>query len=633
MRALLERLDVLALALTERIAALGVLGILGIGIVTVADVLLRTLFNDPIDGLNEITSPLLAIGVAACLPAGAAGRVDITIDLAQNIVGRTAFAWLRVLGAATLLLFMTIVTVRLGLNAERMIELGRTSSILSFPIGALLMAVTGVFALTLPIQLLQVALFLSDAIALNRMAGIVTGAIAAAAIVGCIIFGEQVWAGVQQLFAMPSPQVALACFGLMWVLILLSVPIGGATGLAGLLGASLIIGAEPSLGMVGRLVEDMMYDDNLAVLPLFLLMGSFATVAGMSGDIYRLANTAVGHLRGGLAYATILGSAGFGALTGSSLATSATIGKVALPEMAQRNYDRSLAAGTVAAGGTLGQLVPPSTVIVVYALLTEESIGTLFIAALVPALLAVALYMAAIFLTVRFSNVAAPAGARQPLAEIGRSLLASWQVILLIGAVVGGLYSGLFTETEAASVGAVGAFCVSLARGRLRRDTIWQVMRETTTTVAILYVLIFGAVNFSFLVGISGVPDLFVAWMSSLSSEPIIIVLCIALLYLLLGTVMDTFAIMIITVPVFLPLIQQLGLDPIWWGILTVCLVETGMITPPFGLNLFILKSISRDLPLSEVYRGVWPFVVADIVKIGLLIAFPIIALWLPGTR
>lgn len=633
MRALLLRLDRASLALTERIAALGVMGILGIGFVTVADVFLRSAFNNPIDGLNEVTAPLLAIGVAACLPAGVAGRLNITIDVARAILGQVTFAWLRVFGAALLLVFLAIIATRLGMNALRMVELGRTSSVLELPVGGLLLTVSVVVALTLPIQLIQLCIFLADAVDLNRVAGLVMSALSAAVVLGLIYFGTDVWIVVQYLLALPAPQMALICFGLMWLLILLSVPIGAATGFAGLLGSSLILGPEPSLGMLGRLVEDMMFDDSLAVLPLFLLMGSFATVAGMSGDIYRLAHSAIGHLRGGLAYATIVGSAGFGALTGSSLATSATIGKVALPEMARRKYDRSIAAGTVAAGGTLGQLVPPSTVIVVYALLTEESIGTLFIAALVPAMLAVALYMGAVFLAIRLTGVAAPKGERQSLAQVGSSVLSSWQSLVLIGAVIGGLYSGLFTETEAASVGAVGSFFIAILRGKLRRATVWEVMRETTSTVAIIYVLIFGAVTFSFLVGISGVPDLFVAQMTAAISEPIVIVLCIALLYLMLGTVMDTFAIMIITVPVFLPLILQLGLDPIWWGILTVCLVETGMITPPFGLNLFVLKSIAQNMPLSQIYRGVTPFILADLVKIALLIAFPIIVLWLPGTR
>ena len=553
--------------------------------------------------------------------------------MARAILGQVTFAWLRVFGAALLLVFLAIIATRLGMNALRMVELGRTSSVLELPVGGLLLTVSVVVALTLPIQLIQLCIFLADAVDLNRVAGLVMSALSAAVVLGLIYFGTDVWIVVQYLLALPAPQMALICFGLMWLLILLSVPIGAATGFAGLLGSSLILGPEPSLGMLGRLVEDMMFDDSLAVLPLFLLMGSFATVAGMSGDIYRLAHSAIGHLRGGLAYATIVGSAGFGALTGSSLATSATIGKVALPEMARRKYDRSIAAGTVAAGGTLGQLVPPSTVIVVYALLTEESIGTLFIAALVPAMLAVALYMGAVFLAIRLTGVAAPKGERQSLAQVGSSVLSSWQSLVLIGAVIGGLYSGLFTETEAASVGAVGSFFIAILRGKLRRATVWEVMRETTSTVAIIYVLIFGAVTFSFLVGISGVPDLFVAQMTAAISEPIVIVLCIALLYLMLGTVMDTFAIMIITVPVFLPLILQLGLDPIWWGILTVCLVETGMITPPFGLNLFVLKSIAQNMPLSQIYRGVTPFILADLVKIALLIAFPIIVLWLPGTR
>lgn len=629
----LSRVENAARAAADRISALGVLCILGIGIVTVADVVMRVALNRPITGLNEITSPLLALGIVACFPAGFAHRVNITIDLVERVAGKVTIAWLRVFGATLLFVFLLLVTWRLGLIAQKYIARGQTSAMLDLPAGQMLYGITAVLSLSLPVQIVQILQMLKAAFRedpqRSRIVGLILTVLIALSTLNFTVLHEFALS----VLDMPPAFLALTCFGLMWLAIFLMVPLGAATGLCGLLGAGIILGTGPSLNMLGTKVQEMMFNDSLAVLPLFLLMGSFAAVSGMSADIYRLAHSLFGHLRGGLAHATIFGAAGFGALTGSSLATSATIGKVALPEMEKRGYDVALSAGTVAAGGTLGQLIPPSTVIVVYALLTEQSIGTLFIATIVPALLAIVLYLVSVMVTVRVSPAVAPAGQRESWAGIIANLIRSWQVVMLVGVVIGGLYAGIFTDTEAASVGAVGAFVFALMRGAVTRSTIWSIMQETTSTIAMMYVLIFGAVNFSFLVGISGVPNLFVSIMTDITDQPVLIVLMIALMYLLLGTVMDSFAIMIITVPVFMPLIVQLGYDPIWWGIVTICLVEVGMITPPFGLNLFILRAIDEKVRLVDVYRGVVPFVIADMIKIGLLIAFPIIVLWLPGTR
>lgn len=629
----LERLDRTALAVTERIAAFGVIGIIAVGLFTVSDVLLRTFFNAPIRGLNEITQPLMALGVAACLPAGVIGRVNISIDAAKSLMPKTVYAWLRVLGAVALLAFLAIVSLRLWALAGRAHSLGSATSVLRLPVGPMLTAATILVALSVPFQLIPVVRTIADAFSVNRRASAIVSAVI---VLGALALALTWPAGsvlLRPLTSLPAASLALVCFGLIWVAVLLTIPIAAATGLAGLLGSVLLLGPGAGLTMFGTKIQEMLFNDSLAVLPLFLLMGSFATVAGMSGEIYRCAQALIGHFRGGLAVATVLGSAGFGALTGSSLATSATIGKVALPEMAARKYSRSLAAGSVAAGGTLGQLVPPSTIIVLYALLTEESIGTLFIASIGPAVLTVLLYIAAIMMSVSFRPAWGPAGPMPRLGDIVGSLLGAWKAILLIGSVIGGIYTGVFTEVEAASVGVIGAFSVALFKGAIRRDTIWTIMRETTVTVAMVYLLIFGAASFSFLMGISGLPNLLVSAMTSVTQEPLLIIIMIVLIYLALGTVMDSIAIMIIAVPVLIPLITQIGLDPIWWAILTICIVEIGLITPPFGLNLFIMKSIDPKLTLMDVYRGVTPFIIADLIKIILLIAFPMIVLWLPGTR
>ena len=322
---------------------------------------------------------------------------------------------------------------------------------------------------------------------------------------------------------------------------------------------------------------------------------------------------------------------GFGALTGSSLATTATIGSAALPEMRQRDYAPFLATGSIAAGGTLGQLLPPSSAIVVYALMTEESIGKLFAGALLPALLTVVLYLLTIAVLTRIYPDAAPAGEATNLRGIARAAIGCWGAMLLMGLVLGGIYTGFLTLTESASVGAAGAFLFALFRRKLAGGVIWSVMAETTATVALIYTLIFGAVIFSFFMGATQLPKLLIDAVSAWQLQPIVVIAILVVVYLVLGIVMDAFAMMVITVPIFAPLVTDLGYSPIWWGILTIVCMEAGQISPPFGINLFVMSGIAPDVPVRTVYRGVWPFFGADIVKIVILMFCPALVTWLSG--
>jgi C4-dicarboxylate transporter DctM subunit len=361
-------------------------------------------------------------------------------------------------------------------------------------------------------------------------------------------------------------------------------------------------------------------------------MGSFAAVSGMADDLYRLAHAAFGRFRGGLALATIGSCAGFGALTGSSLATAATIGRVAIPEMRARGYSPALATGVCAAGGTLGPLVPPgSGPIIVFALLTEASVGKLFVASVGPAILAIVLYLLTIMLYVRIAPTSAPpASGKVEGAELRAALVRCIPVGLLVFGVMGGLYFGFFTDTESAAVGAIGAFLCAVLRGKLNRGAFFTVMVETTATTAMVYGLIIGAQIFSFFVGVSALTESATAYVSGLNWSPIALMTLILFGYLVLGTVMESFAVMIITVPIITPLVLSMGYDIIWWGIVMLCVVETGMIHPPFGLNVFVLKSITPDTTLWTIYKGVTPFVAADLVKLALMVLLPAIALWLP---
>jgi tripartite ATP-independent transporter DctM subunit len=371
---------------------------------------------------------------------------------------------------------------------------------------------------------------------------------------------------------------------------------------------------------------------NLAALPLFLMMGSFAAVAGLSSDVYRLAHALLGTFRGGLAMATIGGCAGFGAVTGSSVATAATIGRVAMPEMRARGYAPTLASGCVAAGGTLGNLVPPgSGPLVIFALLTESSIGQLFIASVGPAILAVILYLATIWLIVTVRPETAPHRIGREPGELLDALKRSGPVFLLFFGVLGGLYVGLFTATESAAVGAAMTFLVALLRGKLKRAAFLEVMAETTATTAIIYSLIFGALVFSFFTGISDIAENLTRWVAALGWPPLAVIALLLAIYIALGTFMESYTVMIVTLPMVTPLILGMGYDIVWWGIIMLCVVETGAITPPFGLNMFVLKSVG-DVPISTIFTGVLPFVAADLVKLAILVLIPAISLWLPST-
>jgi C4-dicarboxylate transporter DctM subunit len=626
---------------------IGVTGMLLIALGTIADVMLRWLFNHPLVGFSEIVQVGLAVAIGATFAAGAASRVNLTIDILADHLGARVTAWLNLLGASALLALYLLLAWQMGLHASDLQERGAATVYLDLKRSpyiwtvAVLLAATGAVQAAVVLASLRDALLASPkrdpaatapTLGTRRYALWAIGLLAlAVALVGSAVLGIKAFSATA---ASHPSTVAIVLFLVMWGTSLLLVPLCASLALTGVLGAALLAGIDPALSVLGTEAAAFLTNENLAVLPLFLIMGSFASASGLSSDIYRLAQALFGHFRGGLALATIGGCAGFGALTGSSLATAATIGQVALPEMRERGYSPGLATGCVAAGGTLGQLVPPSTAIILYAILTEESIGRLFIAAVIPAVIAVALYLATIALYVRLAPDAAPAaGRRVRLSEIMRATRNAWGVLLLFAMVIGGLYGGVFTANEAAAFGAMGAFLFALFRGKLAGGKLWRVMGEVTRTTAMIYMLIFGAVTFSFFIGITGLPEKLVSLLNSLTVPPLGVIALLLVIYILLGAIMDPFPVMVITVPIVTPLVTSMGYDLVWWGIIMVCVVETGMITPPFGINVFILKGISGgDVPMWTVFRGVMPFIAADLVKLALLTLFPVLVLWLPST-
>ncbi len=432
---------------------------------------------------------------------------------------------------------------------------------------------------------------------------------------------------------------SLIGFAAVLILVLLRMPIAFAMGLVGLTGYAIETSYRGAVSMSARLIIDTAQDYGLSIVPLFILMGLFVNKGGISKELYRASNAFLGHFRGGLAMATIVACGGFAAISGSSLATAATMSKVAMPEMRKYGYADTLSTASIAAGGTLGILIPPSVILVIYGLLTETSIGALFIAGIVPGALGILLYMVAVRFSVMRNPDAGPAGPRVPWPDRLRALRDVWAVLLLFFIVIGGLYGVLdfwpfyitFSPTEAAGMGAAGAFFITLFRGRLTFPDTIEVLKETTMTTASLFSVLIGAWIFSNFVNIAGLPEALRSGVSSLGLAPWMVMGVILLIYVALGCVFESLSMLLLTVPIFFPLVTGLGYDPVWFGIIVVVVTEISLITPPVGLNVFVLKGVVGDVSTGTIFRGVTPFWMIDILRLVLLLAIPGLTLYLPS--
>jgi C4-dicarboxylate transporter, DctM subunit len=430
---------------------------------------------------------------------------------------------------------------------------------------------------------------------------------------------------------MSTNVVALVGFVALFGLMLLRVPVGMAMGLVGVGGFAYLSGSGPALKMVGQTSMRTVTDWNFAVVPLFLLMGSFATTSGMSRELFRAANGFLGHLRGGLGIATIAACGGFAAICGSSVATAATFSRVAYPEMRRYGYPQSFATGVIAAGGTLGIMIPPSTVLAVYGLITQQDIGKLFVAGIIPGIIAVMMYMATITLIGYARPGYLPAGIRASWGERLEGMRNVWATLLLFAFVIGGIYGGLFTATEAAGMGAAGAFLIGIARRRLSGPDILRSLLEATRTTAAVFTVLIGAILFGYFLTITQTPQKVTEFLTGLGLGRYGVLALILIMYLVLGCLMDALAMIILTVPIIFPVVVALGFDPIWFGVIIVMTVELGLIHPPVGMNIFVIKSVVEDVKISTIFYGVLPFIITDILRLILLIAFPMLALWLPS--
>jgi len=417
---------------------------------------------------------------------------------------------------------------------------------------------------------------------------------------------------------------------ILLILLFSRIQIGVAMGLVGFAGFAYLTSIGPALGILKLVPYATFSQYDLSVIPLFILMGAFAFESGLSEDLYKAVYKWLGHLRGGLAMATVAACACFAAISGSSLATAATLGAVALPEMKKYKYSDSLATGAVAAGGSIGILIPPSVILIIYGIIAEQSIGKLFLAGFIPGVLEAVFYLITIAILTKFNPSLGPRGPKTILRDKLASFTKTWEVLVLFLLVIGGIYSGVFTPTEAAGVGAFGAFFFTFLRGKLNWKSFKNSLLNTISTTGMLFLIILGAMLLGYFLSVTRLPAELATFVSGLPVNRYIILVFILLVFLLLGCVMDSMAIVLLTVPIFFPLIVQLGFDPIWFGILVVRLTEMGLITPPVGLNVYIIKGIS-NVPMGTIFRGIFPFLIADICEVALLMAVPQLSLFLPS--
>ena len=423
----------------------------------------------------------------------------------------------------------------------------------------------------------------------------------------------------------------LVLFGVMLVLLMLRVPIGIAMGISGVLGFGLLSGFAPALNLLGNVPLSVLTDYNLSVIPMFILMGAFCSTAGMSRELFDAGLAWVGHRRGGLGLAAIGACAGFAAINGSSVATAATMSQVALPEMRKAGYDSGLSAGLIAAGGTLGIMIPPSVIFVLYGIMTETDITKLFFAGVVPGLLAVGFYAALVAFIAHRHPDAFPAGRRYAWGERFAALRNLWPTLSLFLVVLGGMYLGFVTVTEAAGIGATGALAIGVLRGQLDRAAIKRALIDSLRVSSAIMLIVVGAYLFGYFLTVTQFTQKAVDLLVGLPIGAYGVLALVMVGYLVLGAVMDELAMILLTVPIVYPVMMKLGFDPVWFGVIIVMAVTFGMICPPVGMNVFVINSIARDISLTRIYKGTMPFIAVDLIRLVLLCAFPVISLWLPG--
>ncbi len=595
---------------------------------TTADVTLRYLFRRPITSSYELTQLMLTILVIFGLAYAGTHKEHVRIDFlisrfssrVQSFVG--SFTSLMGIGVLFLISWQSIRVAGLLKSG------GDITDILSIPIYPFAWVV---FAGSAIFGLVFLSDFLSDLSKLmerERWGARVTllfGLLVVALIFVVPILGDKGPLDVSPIMA--------GILGTIFLILLLfaGMHIGIAMGLMGFLGMAYVSGLKAGLIMMGTSPFSTVSSHGFSVIPLFMLMGVFCFYSGLIKDLYFTMHRWLGQLPGGLAMATVGGCAGFAAVCGSSVATVATMGTVALPEMRRYKYDSRLATGCIAAGGSIGSMIPPSIILIIYAILTEQSIGRLFLAGFIPGVTEAILYLITIYILCKRNPLMGPPGERTSFTQKMASLKGTWGVLALFILVIGGIYMGVFTPTEAAGVGAFGAFLFALGRKMVTRQNFSASLADTAKTTGMCFLMLIGAMIFNYFLAVSRLPFQLADYASGLTVNRYIILGIILLIYLFLGAIMSGLAMIMLTVPIFFPVIIALGFDPIWFGIIIVRMCEIGVITPPVGINVYIMTGVAKDIPMTTIFKGIFPFLIADIVHVVLLVAIPQIALFLPG--
>jgi len=596
-------------------------------LLTVVDVFLRYLFSRPIRGAYELTEFMMLIVVFFGLAYTASKKRHIVVDV---LVSRFSQQTQVVIDSITYFLSLGICSLiawQSAVEAKTLWLTGQTSGSLYIPVHPFIWLVAVGCALLSLVLLVNLLDSLAQAVrhSCRVRLGLVFGGMIAIALSTAPIWLAQL--------SLEMSRGVIGILAIFFLLLLLAsrMPIGFVLALVGFLGFACIRGLGPGLRILGIVPYSTVASVSMSIVPLFILMGQFAFHSGISRELYETAHKWVGQLRGGLAMATVVACGAFAACTGSSVAAAVTMGKAALPEMKRYKYDNALATGCVAAGGTIGSLIPPSIAFVVYGIMTEQSIGQLFIAGIIPGILEVVFYVVTIFVLCKRNPFKGPPGPKASFIEKAGSLRGTWGMLLLFVLVLGGIYTGFFTPTEAGAVGAFGAFVIALARKRLNRQSFTASLLETGQTTAMIFAIFVGAFIFGYLLTVTRLPMVLADSVAGLPFNRYVILGVIFIFYLLLGCILDVAAMVVITIPIIFPIVMNMGFDPIWFGVFMVRVGEIGMITPPVGMNVFALHGVAKDVPLYTIFRGIVPFLIADICNVALLVAVPQIALFLPS--
>ncbi len=606
---------------------IGVIAIFIMMLLTTADVIGRYVFNMPVQGTHELTAILMGIFGFFCLGYTQLRKRHVAITFIVDKLQINNRAVIDIIGHLFGLIMMGVIAWQLVVQAETIrLAAGRTP-VLAIPTYPFLwLAAFGCVILAL-VLINDLSRSLSSLGKADRKQWII---LSSCIVLMCAVMAVALY-GNQLPFQFSPTTVGLIIIIILFILLFSGMPIAFAMGIVGLVGAVYLVGGKAGIALMGIIPYSETASYTLGVVAMFILMGMVCYYSGMSEDLYETAHKWFARLSGGLAMASAAACAGFAAVSGSSMATAATMGTVALPQMRKYKYSDELSTGVICAAGTMGILIPPSIILVIYGIITEQSIAELFMAGIIPGILEAVFYIITIFLLCRINPLMGPRGPRTSIKEKVSSLGQTWPIIVLFCLVIGGIYAGVFTPNEAGAVGAFGAFLFAFIRRRLNWSKIRAAMEETGLIACMTTFIIVGAMMVNYTLSISTLPFMLAEWVSQMAVSHYVIVALIVLVYFVLGCFMNSMAMILLTIPIFYPIVLSLGLSPIWFGILAVRVVEMAQITPPYGINLFIIKGIVSDVSMGTIYKGVVPFIIADILHIALLIAWPGMATWLPS--